>query len=159
MTDEQSLDELLRQALDDIDEVGGRERHLLRETIGAPTYDKLISKPRTADLVDRWLSASAKAKGAATKTLAVQIARVADKPELLSRIEREINDNFSEPNERSPTPTEARKHAAAVNQKRNGQRSGHQAPKGVNLSLLAKGNDLSKYIKARLAKEQKNEIE
>ena len=94
----------------------------------------------------------------------MQIARVADKPELLSRIEREINDNFSE------CRTSAAQHLPKPeNTPLPSIKSGtdsvqvYQAPKGVNLALLAKGNDLSKYIKARqkavLAKEQKNEIE
>ena len=150
MTDKQDLGELLREALDDIDEVGGRERHLLRETIGAPTYDRLISKPRTADLVDRWLSATGKAKAPATKTLAVAIAKTADRADLTGRIERELNDAFderSESTERNPTPREAKNHA--VNQRRNGQRVSYEKPNGVNLALLAKGNDVSRYIKAR----------
>ena len=46
MTDKQDLGELLRQALDDIDEIGGSERHLLAQTIGRPTYDALVSKAK-----------------------------------------------------------------------------------------------------------------
>ena len=96
MSEKQDLSELLQKALDDIDEIGGSERHLLAQTIGKPTYDKLVSKPRTADLIDRWLSAGPKAKPAATKALSVAIARVADKPDLVRRIEREISDTFDE---------------------------------------------------------------
>ena len=69
MSEKQDLSDLLQKALDDIDEIGGSERHLLAQTIGQPTYDKLVSKPRTADLIDRWLSAGPKAKPAATKAL------------------------------------------------------------------------------------------
>jgi hypothetical protein len=83
--------------LDDIDEGGGRERHLLRETIGKPTYDKLISKPKTAAIVEQWEAASTKTKPAATKALSIAIAKTADKPELAKRIEREIGDAFDEP--------------------------------------------------------------
>ena len=132
---------------------------LLAQTIGKPTYEKLISKPRTADLVDRWLNASGKAKGPATKALAIAIGRVADKPELVSRIERELGDAFDLPpwesrkrqrsSARAAGHTETKKHAVAANHRRNGQRVAYEKPKGVNLALLAKGNDVAKYIKAR----------
>ena len=98
------------------------------------------------------MTPAGKAKGAATKTLCCsQIARVADKPELLARdLARDQTMQFDEAARRQRAQHhESKKHAAAVNQKRNGQRSSYQAPKGVNLALLAKGNDLSKYIKAR----------
>ena len=86
MTDKQDLGELLRQALDDIDEIGGSERHLLAQTIGRPTYDALVSKAKGETLVGRWIDATGKAKAPATRALALQIARVADKPELVARI-------------------------------------------------------------------------
>ena len=54
--------------------------------------------------------------------VAIAIAKAANQPELVRRIEREINDAFDETPSRSPTPIETKKHAAAVNQKRNGQR-------------------------------------
>ena len=134
----QGLDELLQQALDDIDEVGGRERHLLVQTIGRPTYDKLISKPKGADLVDRWLSATGKAKAPATKALAVAIARTADRADLTGRIEREIGDAFDEGRE----STERGETPKLVSQKRN------EKPK-IDLAALARSSDLSKYMKAR----------
>jgi hypothetical protein len=152
MTDKQPLGELLLHALDAIDEVGGPERHQLVQVIGRDAYEALIAKPKGAAVVSRWIDATGKAKGPATKALSIAIARVADKPELVARIEREIGDVFDEgiaTTERSPTPTETKKHAAAVNQRRNGQRSSYQAPKGVDLAQLAKGSDVSKYIKAR----------
>jgi hypothetical protein len=148
MTDKQELGELLQTALSEIDEAGGRERHLLSQTIGKPVYEKLLSKSKTSDLLDRWLAATGKAKGPATKALSIAIAKVADKPELVSRIERELGDSFDLP-DRAPTPAETKKHAAAVDQKRNGQRVSYEKPKNVNLALLAKNGDMAKYYKAR----------
>ena len=150
----QSLAEILAEQLDQIEELGGPERHQLAQVIGRETYDAMMSKPKTADLVDRWETASGKAKGPATKALSIAIAKVADKPDLVGRIEREIGEAFDEPSEagsdRAPTKGEVKHHA--VNQRRNGQRVAYEKPvasRGVNLALLAKGNDVSKYIKAR----------
>ena len=162
MSDKQPLGELLLQAITDIEEIGGPERHQLVQVIGRNAYDAMMSKRRTADLIDRWIDAGSKAKPAATKALAVAIAKVANKPELVSRIEREVSDAFEpdgpESTKRAQTATETKNHAAAVNQRRNGQRSGYQAPrqvqspKGVSVSRLAdlaRSPDASKYILAR----------
>jgi hypothetical protein len=146
----QSLAEILADQLDQIDELGGPERHQLAQVIGRETYDAMIAKPKTADLVDRWLDATGKAKGAATKTLAVAIARVADRADLTNRIEREINDAFDDGS--TPTPNEVSKHRAAADQRHNGQRVAYAKPKGTSASMLAdlaKSNDLSRYIRAR----------
>ena len=54
MADE-SLAEILIRCLNEIDEIGGEERHLLAQTIGRDAYDHMMSKQRTADLIDKWL--------------------------------------------------------------------------------------------------------
>ena len=92
----QSLAEILADQLDQIDELGGPERHQLVQVIGRDAYEALITKPKGADVVSRWLDASGKAKAPATKALSVAIARAADKPELVKRIEREIGDAFDD---------------------------------------------------------------
>lgn len=149
MTDKQPLGELLLHALDAIDEVGGPERHQLVQVIGRDAYEALIAKPKGADLVGRWLDAGSKAKPAATKALAIAIAKVANKPELLSRIESEIHDAFDETRERSPTTREVVKHREAVIQRRNGQRVAYEKPKGADLAQLARRGDLTAYMKQR----------
>jgi hypothetical protein len=151
MTDREPIGEILRRALQDIDDAGGPERHQLRELIGQKTYDAMMAKQRTADLIARWLDAGPKPKGAATRALAVGIARQSDRPELIARIEREIGDAFDLPVpkkanrplkvERAPT---VKKHAEAVRQAKNDQR-----PMRTDLAALAKGDDASRYIKAR----------
>ena len=110
MSDKQSLGEMLQQALDAIDEVGGPERHQLVQVIGRDAYEALIAKPKGADVVSRWLDASGKAKAPATRALALQIARTADKPELVKRIEREIGDAFDDGSD-APTKGQVDKHA------------------------------------------------
>ena len=150
----QDLGELLKEALDAIDESGGEERHLLAQTIGRDVYDKLISKPRTENLIHRWLNATGRAKRPATKALAIAIARLEDTPEKVSRIENELADSF-DLHEKPSRPPAGQVKNHAVNQKRNGQRSGYQAPKRVSPSLLAdlaKSDDASRYIKARQGK-------
>ncbi len=92
----QSLAEILADQLEQIDEIGGPERHLLAQTIGRDAYDALVTKAKGANLLARWIAATGKAKAPATKALALQIARVADKPELVKRIEREIGDAFDD---------------------------------------------------------------
>lgn len=167
MTDQQDLSELLQQALDAVNEAGGTEKHRLLQVIGKPAFDRMMSKPKTADLIDRWLDASSKAKPAATRALSLAIARTADRADLVSRIENEIGDAFELPRaearatekdprrsfslgqKRAPITTQVVKHRAAVNQRRNGQRSDYAPPKGVDLAMLAKGNDVGRYIKAR----------
>ena len=145
----QSLAEILADQLEQIDEIGGPERHLLAQTIGRDAYDALVTKAKGANLLDRWIAATGKAKAPATKALALQIARVADKPELVKRIEREIGDAFDDG---SDARGEVDKHRAAVKQRQNGQRVAYEKPKGTSASVLAelaKSNDVSRYIKER----------
>jgi hypothetical protein len=174
MTDNQPLSEILIEALNDIAEAGGRDRHLLRQTIGKPAFDALISKPKGSDLVDRWLNASDKAKPAATRALSVFIARVADKPDLVDRITNEIGDAFEiptkkstkvgpslEPGEREPIQTAEEKQANPVNFKivadshiRKKDRNG-QKPK-ADIATIAKSDDMKKYyaVRQRLQKSE-----
>jgi hypothetical protein len=153
----QSLAEILADQLDQIDELGGPERHQLAQVIGRDAYDAMIAKPKTAALVDRWLDATGKAKGAATKALSIAIAKVADKPALVARIHREITDAFDDGTDRAPTKGEVDKHRAAVNQRRNGQRVAYEKPKGTSASVLAelaKRGDLTQYMKARQSRKE-----
>jgi hypothetical protein len=104
-----------------------------------------------------------KSKAAATRALAVGIARHSDRPELLARIERELSDSFnidlprrSGPEreaadiKRKPTAAETETYRKAVNQRRNDQHpSGYRPPKDVDLAMLAKRSDLTSYIKER----------
>ena len=89
-----TLGDILIRCLNEIDEVGGSERHLLRETIGADAYNALISKAKGENLLHRWLNASPKTKPVATKALALHIARIADRADLVGRIEHEIAEAF-----------------------------------------------------------------
>lgn len=162
MSETQDLAELLQQALGEIDEAGGREKHLLRQTIGKPAFDKMMSKQRTADLIDRWEKASGKAKALATRALALAIAKTADRGDLVDRIHNELNDAVDitptesrwspESNKRSPTRTQVKKHAAAQHQRSQGQRVGYEKSKRVSADMLARlaaNGDMSEYYKAR----------
>lgn len=144
--DWQSLAEILEDQLDQIDEVGGSERHRLSQVIGRDAYDALISKARGADVVDRWKNASAKTKPAAIRALSVAIARVADKPQLVARIRREITDAFDEPSEAGSKPESIDSKPTS-----NNVRKPAVARKGgkPDLASLAKNSDLSEYMKVR----------
>ena len=82
-------------------------------------------------------------KPAATKALAVGIAKVASKPELIKRIHAEITDAFDVPDagpdtaESRAAPDKSRKQATA----RRGQKP--------DLAMLAKRDDLTAYLKQR----------
>jgi hypothetical protein len=150
MSDKQSIGEILAQALSEIEDIGGRDRHQLSQLIGRDTYDRLVASAKGSALLDRWEAASAKTKPAAVKALSVAVAKVANKPELLKRIESEIHDSFDEPPEagssaesskRTTTPDRTKKPAAA----RNGH--GHKP----DLSKLAKSDDVEAYARARRA--------
>src|SRR5690348_7480645 len=91
---DQALSELLVKALNDVEAMGGPERARLADVIGRPAFDRLTSGTRGADLVERWVAAGGKTKLAATKALAIAIARVADRADLVDRITNEIADNF-----------------------------------------------------------------
>ena len=69
----QSLAEILADQLDQIDEIGGSERHLLAQTIGREPMKRSF-KAKGANLLDRWIAATGKAKAPATKALAANCA-------------------------------------------------------------------------------------
>ena len=147
----QSLAEILADQLDQIDEIGGSERHLLAQTIGRDAYDALVSKAKGANLLDRWIAATGKAKAPATKALALQIARVADKPELVKRIEREIGDAFDDGSD-CPPEVKLINTAQLSSSARTDSAWLIEKPKGTSASVLAelaKSNDVSRYIKER----------
>jgi hypothetical protein len=157
-TDRNSLAFILSRAVAEIDELGGRERHRLSQVLGRSNYDKLIQKPAVSKAIDTWLSATPKTKNTAGRMLAIQIAKVAEEPKLVSRIENGLKeaseDYFDVGNNREtqvkvPTPSQVVKHRAAVDQRRNGQRVAYSTPKHVDLHMLAKLDDGRKYIEAR----------
>ena len=94
--DENSLGFILGKALKDIENVGGLDRARLRDLVGSNTYDLLLQKPKVFEAVDRYLTASPGTKRAAGKMLAMHIARSTEHPEVLDRIERELQDTFSD---------------------------------------------------------------
>jgi hypothetical protein len=90
----QELGEMLSEALDAVAEFGGPDRYGLAQVLGREVYDSLMSKQKTADLIDRWLRASPRTKPAATRALALGIARHVDDPSLVAQIERDLNEEF-----------------------------------------------------------------
>jgi hypothetical protein len=170
MSDKQDLSELLLAALNNIEEMGGPERAQLAEIVGRPAYDRLTSGTRGADLVERWVAAGGKTKPAATKALSIYIAKIADKPDLVDRITREIGDSFeidlplakgagASPEARQRAPDE--KQANPVNFKivadshiRKKDRNG-QKPK-ADIATIAKSDDMKKYyaVRQRLQKSE-----
>jgi hypothetical protein len=156
--DKNALSHILLTALREIDELGGRQRHTLAQTLGRSNYDTLMQKPAVAKAIDTWVEASPKTKPAAAKILAVRIAQVADEPKLVARIENELRDaavdyfdtgRSSETQVKAPTTTQVPNHRQALNQRRNGQRVAYEAPKGTDLHMLAKLDDGRRYIEAR----------
>jgi hypothetical protein len=165
--DKNALSHILVTALREIDELGGPERHTLSQVLGRQNYDRLLAKPKVAQAINNWQSASDKTKGAATRVLALAIARASDAPELADRIEREIRDasedyfntgTSREVPSRAPTPSQIRNHAAAVDQRRNGQRVAYEKSRSVDsddLAALAKRDDGTRYIQMRRKQMQK----
>jgi hypothetical protein len=154
MEDKRHIGEILAERLQEIDDVGGNERFQLRELVGKKVYDAMMAKQRTSDLISRWLSAGPKTKVAATRALAIGIARHADKPELVARIEREIGDTFDLPAEKPKrTPTQREVFPTAKKSKArkeiDNQRLTGQRPVAPDLVALARGSDVAKYIRAR----------
>jgi hypothetical protein len=63
--DPNALGSILTKALKSIQDVGGLERARLSDLVGRETYESLLSKPRVADAIDAYLSASPQTKRAA----------------------------------------------------------------------------------------------
>jgi hypothetical protein len=182
MTDSQSLSELLAEALDAVEAMGGPERARLADVIGRPAFDRLTSGERGSGLVDRWINAGGKTKPAATRTLAVYIAKIADRADLVDRITNEIGDAFEIPTEKpkkashssetkegAPTPAEDKTQAnpampdAARLHRMKSYDPGTKKPKKAvkaDITMLAKGNDMAGYYRARQPRQriQKSEL-
>jgi hypothetical protein len=94
--DENSLGAILGRALKDIDHMGGVSRQKLADLVGRDRYNMLLGKPRVADAIDRYLTASPQTKKSAGRMLAMHVARSSDHPELVDRVERELADTFSD---------------------------------------------------------------
>jgi hypothetical protein len=90
--DENSLSFILGKALRDIENVGGLTRAKLADLVGRDRYNMLLSKPRVADAIDRYVTASPQTKKAAGKMLAMHVARSSDRADLADRVERELAD-------------------------------------------------------------------
>jgi hypothetical protein len=156
--DENALSSILFKAFNEINELGGRERHTLAHTLGRENYDRLMKRPGVAKAADTFLSASPTTKKAAAKVLAVRIAQAADEPKLVDRIQRELWDAFQDDIDtaksrgspvKPPTPSQIRNHARAI-ETRDGQKELR-----VDLHTLAKGDDSRKYIEARKRQEKR----
>jgi hypothetical protein len=161
--DKNSLGYILGQALNEIRDVGGNERHRLTQVISRPVYDRLLERPAASRALDAWLDAAGpKSKKAAGRVLAIQVAKVAQSPELVGRIERELADAFDygidarRSGGTISTPSQVQKHRAAVSQRRNGQRVAYEAPKNADLHALARMDDVSRYRQARLRQQKEN---
>jgi hypothetical protein len=137
--DENSLSFVLAKALRSIDEVGGLDRARLRDLVGSNTYEMLLQKPKIFDAIDRYLSSSPQSKKAAGRVLAHHIARSTEHPEVLGRIERELQDTFDpQPASMKASPmTETRTKPAP-------RRSSDQ------LEQLARNEDIGAYRRARM---------
>jgi hypothetical protein len=148
LSDKNSLGAILTEALQEVSEIGGSERAKLASLVGRKTYDALMERSSTRNAIQNWLDASPKTKPAATRMLALQIAKHTD-ASLAPRIEREINEEFEIQTRRAATASERETYHKAREQRRNGQRVSYQAPKGTDLHTLAKMADSRKYIEAR----------
>jgi hypothetical protein len=150
-----SLHSILSQAVADIEEAGGREADLLRTTIGKTAFDMLPTRKSTAQAWQAWRDASPQSKPQATRMLAVAIARAADRPHLVDRIVREINDMdpFASDATSSPPPEAPTKADRIRSQKAYPRAATKVAPRDGYLDMLklAKQADVTNYIRARAA--------
>jgi hypothetical protein len=141
--DENSLGFILSKALKSIDEVGGLDRAKLSELVGRSTYDMLLNKPRVADAIDAYLTASPQTKRAAGKMLSMHIARATGHGEVVDRIERELQDTFDPqpPSMKASPMTDTRTKPAS-----------RPAPtkRSSDLMELAKAENIEAYRRARM---------
>jgi hypothetical protein len=145
--DENSLGFILGKALKDIENVGGLDRARLRDLVGSNTYDLLLQKPEVFEAIDRYLTASPQSKKAAGRMLAMHIARGTDHPEVLDRIERELQDTFSD-TYAQPSRLQGLGKEQLI-KVRTQQKSGQRVA-DPDLVELAKRDDISQYRQARL---------
>jgi hypothetical protein len=152
--DENSLSFILGKALKDIENVGGLDRARLRDLVGSNTYNLLLQKPKVFEAVDRYLTASPQTKKAAGRMLAMHIARSTEHPEVLDRIERELQDTFSD-TYAQPSRLQ-RLGKEQLTKVRAQQRSGQRVA-DPDLVELAKREDISAYRQARLHRRGRQE--
>jgi hypothetical protein len=72
----------------------GLTRARLADLVGRDRYNMLLSKPRVADAIDRYVTASPAMKKAAGRILAMHVARSSDRADLADRVERELADTL-----------------------------------------------------------------
>jgi hypothetical protein len=154
--DPHALKTILAAALDDIESAGGREAHLLRTTIGKTAFDMLPTRQSTSQAWRAWRDATPATKPQATRMLAIAIAQAADKPHLVDRIVREINDMdpfASDATTPSPktTPVKAQNGVRVRVQKTLPRASTKVAPRDSYLDMLklATKSDVTQYVRAR----------
>jgi hypothetical protein len=152
--DENSLGFILGKALKDIENVGGLTRARLADLVGHDRYNMLLSKPRVADAIDRYVTASPQTKKAAGKMLAMHVARSSGHADLVDRIERELADTF--PDEYGQPSRLQRLGKEQLTKVRSQQRSGQRVA-DPDLVELAKREDISAYRQARLHKRGRQE--
>ena len=145
--DPNSLGVILTKALKDIENVGGLDRARLRNLVGSNTYDLLLQKPKVFEAVDRYLTASPGTKRAAGKMLAMHIARSTEHPEVLDRIERELEDTFSDA---YAQPARLQRLGKEQLTRVRAQQTSGQRVADPDLVELAKRDDISQYRQARL---------
>jgi hypothetical protein len=143
--DENSLSSILGRALKSIEEVGGITRAKLKDLVGGKTYELLLSKPKVAGAIDAFMDASPQTKRSAGKLLAHQIARSTEHPELVDRISRELEDQFSDTY--APPSRLQRLGKEQLTKVRSQQRSGQRVP---DLQALARNEDIGAYRRARM---------
>lgn len=147
MTDERHISEILVEALDHIDAMGSADRARLADLIGKDVYARMMDKPKTATLVERWEAASSKTKPAATKALSIAIAKTANRADLVDRIHAEIGDAFDLPEAAHSRDTaKSRATPDKAKTKPTASKGQHQKP---DLAMLAKRDNLSEYMKRR----------
>jgi hypothetical protein len=152
--DPDALSSVLGAAIAEIEADGGREANLLKGVIGKAAFAQLPQRQSTAKALDAWLNASPQSKPQATRLLAIAIARAADKPHLVARIEREIADSdvfASKPDAVAPPPKATP--VKAQEQKTFPRASTKVGPRDGYLDMLklATKADATAYIRARAA--------
>jgi hypothetical protein len=149
--DPNSLGAILSEAVADVEAAGGREAHLLRGVIGRATFDQLPARKSTAQAWQAWRDAPAQAKP--HRLLAIAIARAADKPHLVDRIQREITDMDPFASDAATPPVKAPVKAQERPQKTYPRASTKVSPRDGYIDMLKLANqaDATNYIRARAA--------
>jgi hypothetical protein len=146
--DENSLGFILGKALKSIDEIGGLDRAKLADLVGRDLYTNLLNKPKVASAIDTYLTASPGTNKAAGRMLATHIARATDHPEVLDRIERELQDTYADAYA-PPTAKRASARGQELQKITAQQRSGQRVA-DPDLVELARRDDITAYRRARM---------